>query len=81
MFFLVLPLKIIPLWGSCPPCWDLVLLVEDLLFINEIMKYNPHLDVIFSNNNYHIVHKHSKNLVDMGVEENGIFHLVSAISV
>jgi hypothetical protein len=39
---------------------------KNLLSISEIMKHNPHLNVIFSNNRCYIVNKHSKKLVGYG---------------
>lgn len=52
-------------------------LEKDLLSINEIMKHNPHLDVVFTNNRCYIFYKISKKLVGMGVEDQVLLHLVS----
>ena len=40
---------------------------KNLLYINEIMKHNPHLNVMFNNNKCYIVNKLSKKLVIIGV--------------
>jgi hypothetical protein len=43
----------------------------------EIVKHNPQLDVIFSNFKCHIVDKNNKEAVDIGIEAQGLFRLVS----
>jgi len=45
---------------------------KNILSINEIMRNNAWLDVIFSNV-CHIFNKHGKNSVDMGGEEHGLY--------
>ena len=54
---------------------------KNILSINENMKHYPNLDVIFSNNRCYIVNKHHNKLVGMGVEDHGLFFLVSDYTI
>jgi hypothetical protein len=51
-------------------------LEKNLLSIRIIVKCIPQLHINFSNNKWFIVDKNNKNMVSMGVEEQGLFLLI-----
>ena len=48
----------------------------NLLSVSQIMRHDPHLDVIFSNHKCYIVDRVIKKTVALGVEDHGLLRLV-----